>query len=75
MMIDSLKEVEFPERRVCLTKINVNTTMLGPQTEVPSDGGIKMLKAYIYIYVYMHVRSANPDPVKRQQNMEHVKII
>jgi hypothetical protein len=28
----------------------------------------------IYIYIYMHVRSANPDPVERQQNMKHVKI-
>jgi len=40
IMIHILKEVEFLENRMCLTKIYVNTTILGPQTEVPSDEGV-----------------------------------
>jgi hypothetical protein len=34
-----LKEVEFSKNRLCLIKIHVNTTILGPPTQVPSDEG------------------------------------
>jgi hypothetical protein len=46
-MIHILKEVGFSENRMCLTKINVNTIVLGPRTEVPSDEGVTTLKVYI----------------------------
>jgi len=39
-----LKEVEFSENRMCLIKINVDTTILGSRTEVPSDEGITTFK-------------------------------
>jgi len=60
-MIHILKEVEFSENRMCLTKINVNTTILGPQTEVPSDEGITTLKTCCHWQLWCYLPSSlNP---------------